>query len=81
VKVHNRYHGTAPKDAVYVGRGSEWGNPFVIGTHGTRGEVIRRFCEEVLPYLDLKPLRGKDLVCYCKPQACHADYLMKEANR
>ena len=24
-----------PND-VYIGRGSKWGNPFVIGVHGTR---------------------------------------------
>lgn len=26
---------------VYVGRPSQWGNPFVIGTDGTRDEVMR----------------------------------------
>ncbi len=27
---------------VYVGRPSKWGNPFVIGRDGRRGEVIRK---------------------------------------
>lgn len=31
---------------------------------------------------DLSKLRGHDLACYCKPeQACHADVLLREANR
>lgn len=28
---------------VYVGRGSKWGNPFVIGRDGTRKEVIELY--------------------------------------
>jgi hypothetical protein len=80
-KVHNVYHRTAPKDAVHVGRGSFWGNPFVIGKHGTRDEVIDRFCKEILPDLDVSYLKGKDLICYCKPKRCHADYLLQKANK
>ena len=41
--VHNLYHNTASSDAVYVGRGSLWGNPLVIGKDGTREEVIEKF--------------------------------------
>ena len=26
-------------------------------------------------------LRGRDLICYCKPEACHADVLVELANR
>lgn len=81
MKVHNYHAKTAPPDAVYIGRGSIWGNPFKIGEHGTREEVIRRFEVEVLPSLDLSYLRGKDLICYCSPLACHGDVLLREANR
>lgn len=80
-KVHNKYHKTAPLDAVYVGRGSPWGNPFVIGKHGTREEVIERYRIEVLPQLDLTQLKGRHLVCFCKPKACHADLLLEAANQ
>lgn len=79
-KVHNKYHNTAPKGAVYIGRGSPYGNPFVIGKDGTRTDVIRKFEEEVLPTLDVSLLRGKDLICFCKPQACHGDSILKKAN-
>lgn len=44
---------------IYIGRGSPWGNPFKIGRDGDRDEVCDRFEREVLPTLDLEPLRGK----------------------
>ncbi len=69
-----------PPGAIYVGRGSPWGNPFVIGRHGNRQEVIERFRCEVLPTLDVSALRGRDLVCFCAPAACHADLLVEKAN-
>lgn len=81
MRVHNIHAKTAPVDAVYVGRGSFWGNPFRIGKDGTREEVIKRFECEVLPKLSLRHLRGKDLVCWCAPRACHADLLLREANK
>lgn len=76
-RVHNKRAGTAPKDAVYIGRGSPWGNPFVIGKDGDRNEVCDHFERETLPTLDLEPLRGKDLVCWCKPARCHGDSILK----
>jgi hypothetical protein len=75
--VYNRHHKNAPTGAVYIGRGSPWGNPFVVGRDGDRETVIRRFAEEVLPSLDIERLRGKDLICYCKPAACHGDVILK----
>lgn len=79
--VFNIYHRNAPADAVYVGRGSPYGNPFKIGEHGTRDEVCDRFESEVLPTLDVSALRGKDLVCFCAPKRCHADALLRKANQ
>ena len=81
MRVHNIYAHTAPKDAVYIGRGSPYGNPYVIGKHGTREQVIDLFEKHVLPTLDVTALRGKDLVCFCKPQACHGDAILKKANK
>ena len=84
-QVHNKYHGTAPPGAVYIGRGSPYGNPFVIGEDGTRDEV----CDKYLVYLCQNPelvskiktqLRGKHLVCFCKPRRCHGDDLLILAN-
>ena len=77
-------HKMKPEDwanAVYVGRGSMWGNPYQIGEYGTREEVIELYRKYVLHTLDLEPLRGKDLVCFCAPLPCHADLLLEKANR
>ena len=80
-KVHNKYHNTAPNNAVYIGRGSPWGNPYIIGKHGTREEVINLFNKNVLPTLDVTELKGKHLVCFCKPANCHGDGLFLKANK
>lgn len=73
------------QDGVYIGRPSKFGNPFVIGQHGDRAQVIRRFEEWLLAQPKLveaakQELRGKNLVCWCAPQACHGDVLMRIAN-
>jgi hypothetical protein len=40
--------GTLPPGAIYIGRGSPWGNRFVIGEHGDRDQVCNQFeCEGV----------------------------------
>ena len=28
---------------IYIGRGSKWGNPFVIGKDGSREEVVEKY--------------------------------------
>ncbi len=78
VRVYNRSK-PHPADAVYIGRGSPWGNPFPISQYQTREQVIERFRLETLPKLDVRPLIGKDLVCFCKPKACHGDLLLAAA--
>lgn len=30
---------------VYIGRPTNWGNPFKVGVHGGRGECVRKFRE------------------------------------
>jgi len=76
-KVYNKYHNNVPADAVYIGRGSPWGNPFPIDKTHTRDMVCDKFEREILPGLDLRPLIGKDLVCFCKPARCHGDAILK----
>lgn len=82
-KVYNKRNGDAPRDAVYIGRGSKWGNPYVIGKHGNRRDVIDQYYIRFLQgdlVNQVHELRGKDLVCYCAPLACHGDVLLKYAN-
>jgi hypothetical protein len=69
-----------PAGTVYVGRGSRWGNPFTSENSGSVHPAIRFACE-VAPLLDVTPLRGKSLACWCGPDAeCHADVLLDLAN-
>ena len=76
-RVYNLHDPKCPADAVYCGRGSPWGNPFVIGPDGDRDEVCDKFENETLPWLDLTPLKGKNLKCFCKPKRCHCDSILK----
>ena len=79
-------------DIVYIGRGSIWGNPYSHkdGTKAkfrveTRDEAVDKYrvwlwdqirkgaiTKEILLELD-----GKRLCCYCSPQRCHGDILVK----
>lgn len=71
---------------VYIGRPSEWGNPFSIGTHGDRVGVIELYREWLAsrPALMARArveLKGKVLGCFCAPLACHGDILLEIANK
>ncbi len=80
-RVHNKYHGTAPPDAVNIMRRSKWGNPFKVGIDGSRAEVIALFEKNTLPHLPVMELDGKDLVCCCKPLPCHGDSILARINQ
>ena len=83
-RVLNKRHVGAPSGAIYVGRGSKWGNPFRIGSDGDRATVIAKYerwlvdQHQLLRALD--ELRDHDLVCFCAPLACHGDILRRLAN-
>lgn len=86
-KVLNKKRGGIPEGAVYVGRPSKWGNPFIIGRppfDGSREAVVERYrtwLEHQSSLMAALPeLRGKDLVCWCAPLQCHADVLLELAN-
>lgn len=72
-----------PVGAVYVGRRSNWGNPFKSDDRAADVADYRRMLTQGA-YLSsmLRELRGKDLACWCAPdQPCHADVLLEIANR
>jgi hypothetical protein len=84
-KVYNISDENRPNDCVYIGRGSYYGNPFIRGVDGTRGQVIEKYIDYVESNPELKheiiqDLKGKNLVCFCKPKACHGDYLIQICN-
>lgn len=82
--------------AVYIGRRarhyargwlpeSPFANPFRIGAHGTRGEVIEKYRHWLWSQPSLidrarMELRGKVLECWCSPLPCHGDVLLEVAN-
>jgi hypothetical protein len=79
-RVWNKRDPNVPSDAIYVGRGTPWGNPFRMFTEDQRDAVCDKFEEVTLPGLDVTALRGKHLVCWCAPKRCHADALLRKAN-
>ena len=66
---------------VLISRPSKWGNPFMVGRDGNREQVIRMYEIHVRRRPDLiaalPELVGKRLGCYCKPEACHGDVLIR----
>lgn len=82
-RVLNHYRDEVPDDAVWIMRGSKWGNPYFVKTYG-RERAIELYRQRLLRtglWRQLEELRGKDLVCCCKPAACHGDVLLELANR
>jgi hypothetical protein len=83
-KVLNRHRHGVPAGAVYIGRGSKWGNPFRIGPEENRADVIAQHelwlanQHDLLRTLD--ELRGRDLVCFCAPLPRQGDLLIRLAN-
>lgn len=81
-KVLNKYHSN---DGVYIGRPTKWGNPYAITKNFGRFQAIEAYRK----YLEANPelvedakkeLKGKNLVCFCAPLACHGDILLRIAN-
>ena len=67
-----------PRDTVYVGRPSMWGNPFLLGALDpetqipmTREKVINKYAAMIAASDKLQRtlsfLKGKHLSCWCKP--------------
>lgn len=83
---------TLPSNSVYIGREvrfqpwptTKWANPFIIGRDGDRAAVIAKhtawLCEQPALIAALPELRGRDLWCWCAPEACHGDVLLRLAN-
>lgn len=78
----------APKDAIYIGRPSPWGNPYRIGVHGTREEVkalYERYLDDY-PHIVREAAAafiGKDIACHCKQNGlwCHGHTLAERVER
>lgn len=66
----------------YVGRPGKWGNPYKMGSEQTRKECVELYRVWALEHIEeiRKELKGKDLICWCAPEVCHADVLLEIAN-
>ena len=66
---------------VYIGRPGDWGNPYVIGDDGDRSSVIKKYRKYFSRKTDLQEkliaLHGKVLGCFCHPEPCHGNELLK----
>lgn len=81
-----------PANTVYVGRGSRWGNPYIVSCALPARSAVEAFKQLLLvndyhqrryPTISeiKKHLRGKNLMCWCNEGAwCHADVLLEIAN-
>ncbi len=66
-------------------RESIWANPFKVCKVCPREESIRQYEAHIRKRLAaeaglleaLRALRGKTLGCWCKPEACHGDVLLR----
>lgn len=71
-----------PPNTTVVTRATRWGNPHRV-VNDDRAAAVEAF-KQWLPGsgLDLTPLRGRNLACFCPPdEPCHADVLLDEANQ
>ena len=74
-------------DDVYIGRPSQWGNPFPLKDESQRATVIEKYRDQLAQAVDsgqmqtnkLAALAGKTLLCYCAPKACHGNVLARAA--
>jgi hypothetical protein len=72
---------------VFPYRQSKWANPFNLKTL-TREESLKRYEAHIRAMLAKDPntksellgLAGKNLGCWCSPESCHADVLVKLIN-
>lgn len=77
-----------PAGAIVVARPTKWGNPYKMGKL-TRAQAVAAYRRDFLAgklrvsATDARSeLRGHDLACWCPLGGpCHADLLLKTANR
>lgn len=59
---------------------SKWHNPFKIGRDGNIDEILDKYERYLFDsglINDIYQLEGKILGCWCKPDRCHGDILVK----
>ena len=73
---------------ICIMRPGPYSNPFKIGVHGNRDEVIQLFEDDFIRRMKTDPqfrllvvrLEGKRIGCCCSPLPCHGDVYIKYFN-
>lgn len=67
---------------VKIDRGTQYGNPFILGVDGNREEVIRKYVSYAVWRLRIDPywlnplmVNVNYLACWCEPELCHGHVL------
>lgn len=88
-RVGNVYIGRAGAITIdggpYPKYSSRFCNPFKINVDGSREEVLKKYENYMIELLkdnlvllyELKALRGMNLGCWCHPEPCHGDVILK----
>ena len=92
-RILNKKFDAITPNTVYIGRPSKWGNPFShLHTSLANFKVVSRdaavdayeyWLHNQHPELIVQAkqeLRGKDLMCWCAPNRCHGEILIRIAN-
>lgn len=91
-KVYNKRHRDIPRDAIYIGRPTKWGNRYshLPGTLAlfqteTRDEAVDKYEAWLRDQPELvaeikRVFKGKSVICWCAPKRCHGDVIIKIAN-
>lgn len=92
ITIANRHRtADAGPSVIYCGRGTPLGNPYEIGTHGDRAQVLQRYRDwlsrqirvggrnpayvELLRLATLAAAEPITLLCSCAPARCHTEII------
>ena len=79
-KENTLYIGRSMKFYVKGTKKSKWHNPFSVKKFG-RKKCLELYEKYILDFKDLNvclnELEGKELGCWCHPESCHGDILIK----
>lgn len=87
-----RQNGQVVQDCdVYIGRAcnrggwnllqSKWHNPFTAAEYGDQAIILYEQYIRASPLInEIEELRGKTIGCWCAPNPCHGDILVKILN-
>jgi len=86
--VLNKHRDKIPPGAVYIGRGSLWGNPYPLKEYGNdrvkvlglyRDWLEKRLADDPAFRVAFRHLAAAPaFVCFCKPALCHGDVILEK---